>query len=35
MRATPFIWPTIPNSLLKLSLVLIAIFTVARNFAPH
>jgi hypothetical protein len=35
MRATPFLWPTIPNSLLKLSLVLIAIFTVARNFAPH
>jgi hypothetical protein len=35
MRASTFLWPTIPNSLLKLSLVLIAIFTVARNFAPQ
>ncbi len=35
MRASTFDWPTIPNSLLKLSLVLIAIFTVARNFAPQ
>ena len=28
-------WPTIPDSLLKLSLVLIAIFTVVRNLAPQ
>ena len=35
IRASTFLWPTIPNSLLKLSLVLIAIFTVARNFAPQ
>jgi hypothetical protein len=35
MRTSTFLWPTIPNSLLKVSLVLIAIFTVARNFAPH
>jgi Protein of unknown function (DUF2752) len=31
MKATPFLWPTIPNNLLKLSLVLIAIFTAVRN----
>jgi hypothetical protein len=35
MRATTFLWPTIPGSLLKLSLVLIAIFTVVRNLAPQ
>jgi len=35
MRVATFLWPTIPNSLLKLSLVLIAIFTVARNLAPQ
>jgi hypothetical protein len=35
MRAATFLWPTIPNSLLQLSLVLIAIFTVARNLAPQ
>ena len=35
MRATTFLWPTIPDSLLKLSLVLIAIFTVVRNLAPQ
>jgi hypothetical protein len=34
MKATPFGWPSIPNSVLKLFLVLIAIFTVMRNFAP-
>jgi hypothetical protein len=34
MKAATFLWPTIPNSLLKLSLVLIAIFTVVRNLAP-
>jgi Protein of unknown function (DUF2752) len=34
MRATTFLWPTIPDSLLKLSLVLVAIFTVVRNLAP-
>ena len=28
------LWPAIPGSLLKLSLVLIAIFTVARNLGP-
>jgi hypothetical protein len=35
MRGTTFLWPTIPDSLLKLSLVLIAIFTVARNLGPQ
>jgi hypothetical protein len=35
MRATTFLWPTIPDSLLKLSLVLVAIFTVVRNLAPQ
>jgi hypothetical protein len=35
MRTSTFLWPTIPNSLLQLFLVLIAIFTVARNFAPQ
>jgi hypothetical protein len=35
MKATPFLWPTIPDSLLKLSLVLIGIFTVVRNLAPQ
>jgi hypothetical protein len=35
MRATTFLWPTIPDSLLKLSLVLVAIFTVIRNLAPQ
>jgi hypothetical protein len=35
MKATPFLWPTIPDSLLKLSLVLIGIFTVARNLAAQ
>ena len=34
MRAATFLWPAIPDSLLKLSLVLIAIFTVARNLGP-
>ena len=34
MKAATFLWPTIPDSLLKLSLVLIAIFTVVRNLAP-
>ena len=34
MKAATFLWPTIPDSLLKLSLVLIAIFTVARNLGP-
>ena len=33
MKATPFLWPTIPDSLLKLCLVLIGIFTVVRNLA--
>jgi len=31
MRATEFLWPTIPDSILKLALVLIGIFTVVRN----
>ena len=35
MRASTFRWPSISNSLLQLSLVLIAMFTVARNFAPQ
>ena len=35
MRAATFLWPTIPDSLLKLSLVLVAIFTVVRNLAPQ
>ncbi len=35
MRATTFLWPTIPDSLLKLSFVLVAIFTVVRNFPPQ
>ena len=35
MRASTFLWPTIPNSILQLSQVLIAIFTVARNVAPQ
>jgi hypothetical protein len=35
MKAAPFLWPTIPDSLLKVSLVLIGIFTVARNLAGH
>jgi len=35
MKATPILWPTVPNSVLKLSLVLIAIFTVVRNLAPQ
>ena len=35
MRATTFLWPTIPDSLLKLSLGLIAIFTVVRNLGPQ
>jgi uncharacterized protein DUF2752 len=35
MRTATFLWPTIPDSLLKLSLVLIAIFTVARNLASQ
>jgi Protein of unknown function (DUF2752) len=34
MQATPFLWPTLPDSFLKLSLVLITIFTVVRNLAP-
>jgi hypothetical protein len=33
IKTTPFLWPTIPDSLLKGSLVLICIFTVARNLA--
>jgi hypothetical protein len=33
MKTTPFVWPTVPDSILKFSLVLIGIFTVARNFA--
>jgi hypothetical protein len=33
MKATPFLWPTIPHSLLKLFLGLIGIFTVVRNLA--
>jgi hypothetical protein len=35
MRASTFLWPTIPKSLLQLSLVLITIFTVARNIGPQ
>jgi hypothetical protein len=35
MKATPFLWPTIPGSLLKLSLVLIGIFTVVRNLGAQ
>jgi hypothetical protein len=35
MQAAKFRWPTIPNSLLKLSLGLIALFTVVRNLAIH
>jgi Protein of unknown function (DUF2752) len=35
IKAGIFRWPTIPNSLLTLSLVLIGIFTVARNLATH
>jgi Protein of unknown function (DUF2752) len=35
MRATAFLWPTIPGYLLKLSLAIIAIFTVVRNLAPQ
>jgi hypothetical protein len=35
MRATTFLWPTISDSLLKLSLVLVAIFTVVKNLTPQ
>lgn len=35
MKATPFLWPTIPHSLLKLFLGLIVLFTVFRNLAPQ
>jgi hypothetical protein len=35
MQANTFRWPNIPNSLLKLSLVLIGVFTVVRNLAPQ
>ncbi len=34
IRATPFLWPTVPDSLLKLSFMLIALFTVVRNVSP-
>jgi Protein of unknown function (DUF2752) len=34
VRGATFLWPTIPDSLLKLSLVLVAIFTVVRNLGP-
>jgi hypothetical protein len=33
MRATPFLWPTVPYPLLKVCFALIAIFTVVRNRA--
>jgi Protein of unknown function (DUF2752) len=35
MKEKQFIWPMIPDSLLKLSLVLIAIFTVVRNLSAQ
>ena len=35
MKARPFLWPTIPDSLLKLTLVAIGIFTVVRNLATQ
>jgi hypothetical protein len=34
MGASTFLWPTVPNSILKGSLVLITIFAVVRNLAP-
>jgi hypothetical protein len=33
MKETPFLWPTVPDSLLKLFLGLIGIFTIIRNLA--